>query len=219
MLSRFMTRREQFVLFFIGCAILIGSTVLFLTQRSSDEAVLISDDTLPAVPASTIPESEVAPVLQEEIAVSVQGAVRLPGLYTFTDNQRVNDAVQAAGGFSPNADPQKVNLAARLVDATTLLIPSHDDPETVQPIAAYLVMANSAAVDASIHTETTQGKININTASAQQLESLPGIGPTYARAIIAHRTQAPFRSIDEITEVRGIGPKRYEGIRDQIAVQ
>ncbi|MFP6583266.1 MAG: ComEA family DNA-binding protein [Candidatus Hydrogenedentota bacterium] len=218
MLSRFMTRREQFVLFFVACAIMLGSVAIFWTRDTDEDAVLIpaeDSQTVTEVPPPVLPTEKLAPT---EIAVSVQGAVRLPGLYTFTTDDRVQDAIQAAGGLAADADSSSVNLAARLVDATTLSIPARNDDSSVQPIATYAV-SQPRSPDAPITTGTTPGKININTATLAQLETLPGIGPSYAQAIINRRAQAPFRRVDEITEVRGIGPKQFEGIRDLIAVQ
>lgn len=218
MLSRFMTRREQFVLFFVACAITLGSVVILWTRGATEDAVLIpaqDSQTVNKEPLTVAPSEELAPV---EIAVSVQGAVRLPGLYTFTADNRVQDAIQAAGGLAADADSSTVNLAARLQDATTLSIPTRNDDSSVQPIATYAV-SQSGIPDAPVATGSIPGKINVNTATSAQLETLPGIGPAYAQAIIARRNQAPFRRVDEITEVRGIGPKRFEGIRDLIAVQ
>ncbi len=144
----------------------------------------------------------------------------------------MNDLIDAAGGLQPDAQTRDINLAARLIDGTTLTV-----PETAAP-----VRRNEAGVSADVtpnpgaYTVTGQSPtpgsgpvsrsathaggalINVNLATQSELETLPGIGPVLAQRIIQHRNSQPFRTIQQLTEVRGIGPKTLEDIRPMITV-
>lgn len=220
MLSRFMTRREQLVLLFVGCSIIAGSGVMYF-MRASDSEVPLAEEAEP-------PAAETQPVVPDDspeallLVVSVQGSVQFPGVYRFASSGRVADAIESAGGAEPLADTTSINLAARLVDGTTLYIPGHREKDAAASLAknhgGYLLggAVFSAGVTGSA---SSSPRININTATQAELETLPGIGPAYAGAIIVHRTRGPFRKVEDIMEVRGIGEKRFEGMRDLISVQ
>lgn len=143
----------------------------------------------------------------ERIAVHVTGAVRHPGLYEFTPGDRVADAVAAAGGMLPDAVESGVNLARRLVDGEQIHVPDQDDGPNV-PLGGSAVGSGRT------------GAIDINTATAEELEGLPGVGPVTAAKIVAEREQnGPFTSVDDLERVPGIGPKRVEQLRDAACVR
>ena len=130
------------------------------------------------------------------ISVHVTGAVVSPGVYSLPQGSRVSDAVQAAGGLLPIADDESINLAMLVEDGARLTIPK------------------SAFYDADSQSVS---RVNINTATADELDTLPGIGPSTAEAIVDYRRQfGEFQRPDEITEVPGIGPATYERIKDLI---
>ncbi len=132
------------------------------------------------------------------ITVHITGAVVEPGIYQLPADSRVSDAVAAAGGFLPIADDESINLAAIVEDGSRLDIAKAD---------FYNVSGQGTS------------RVNINTASLEQLDTLPGIGPSTAQAIIDYRRQyGNFQRIDEITEVPGIGPATYERIKAQLTV-
>jgi len=136
------------------------------------------------------------------LVVDVAGAVPRPGVYELPVGSRVNDAVQAAGGFLAEADKANINLAAPLEDGQKLEIP-------------FLPGAATAGVPQP--TEPPAEVININTATLEELQSLPGIGPTLAQAIIDYReTNGDFYFIEDIMNVSGIGPSTFENIKDLI---
>lgn len=218
MLSRFMTRREQFVLAFFASAIIIGSIVVFLTRSEDKEPVLIPAQPVES-PVAVEPEVVETPITER--VVSVQGAVRLPGVYRFSSAQRVMDAITEAGGLAPAADTSTFNLAAELVDGTTIVVPGAEVEAASISHSSYLLNAGSSVTSGdAVASISVSGKlIDINTATQAELESLPGIGPAYAKAIIQRREQAKFRTIEELLEVRGIGEKRLENMRPLITVQ
>lgn len=142
----------------------------------------------------------------DTVFVHVAGAVVRPGVLLMPDGARVIDAVEGAGGATPDADLDRINLAARLVDGQRILVvrvgaPAVGDPGAVDPAA------DPGAL------------IDLNSATSAQLESLPGIGPAIAGAIIAERDRrGGFRSVNELREVRGIGEARFADLRLRVTV-
>lgn len=144
---------------------------------------------------------------EKPVIVYVTGAVPRPGVYALPKNARVQDAISAAGGFLAEAEKADINLAALLDDGQKLDIPYIEggSPVIATPVAAVV-------------TVTTE-LVNINTASAGELDALPGIGPTTAQKIIEYREQnGPFVNTEDIINVSGIGPGTYERIKDLISV-
>lgn len=165
--------------------------------------------------AASASSQQTPPAESDEIVVHVAGAVKKPGVVKIPRGSRVDDAVKAAGGFNSHADPDSVNLAQPLEDGVQVYVPRKG--ELVQVEGRVGAVRQS---DVSGRKETPSGKININTASAEQLESLPGVGPATARAIIDYRKQnGGFSSVDELLEVRGIGPKKLEQMRPYVVIR
>ena len=149
----------------------------------------------------------------EPIQVHVAGAVVRPGLYDLPEGSRVMDAIEAAGGLVAEADKNGLNLAARVEDAERLDVPyvSGYVPEGDQGFAVIS--------DGTPSPFAGEDLVNINTASPEELDGLPGIGPTTAQKIIAYRDEhGPFARIEDIVNVSGIGSATYEDIKDLITV-
>jgi competence protein ComEA len=139
-----------------------------------------------------------APV--SRVVVHVVGAVRRPGLYRLKDGSRVADALARAGGALPKADLTAVNLAAPLADGVQVLVPRRVAPGST-----------SAAPGAA------PAKVSLSSATLEQLDALPGIGPVTAQKIIDHRDRhGPVRSVDDLDAVSGIGPARVEQLRELV---
>jgi competence protein ComEA len=165
-----------------------------------------SDRSAPAHGAATT--SVVQPA---GIVVDVVGAVVRPGLVTVGTGARVADALAAAGGGRHDADLDQVNLAQPLTDGVRVVI-----PVIGQTLAAGGGVAGANGI-ATGDGSTSSGPIDLNTATAEQLDSLPGVGPATAKAIIDHRTKnGPYRSVDDLLDVRGIGPAKLDALRDAV---
>ncbi len=155
----------------------------------------------------------------ESLLVHVAGAVREPGVYELGIGSRVADAVERAGGPRARAALESINLAAELVDGQQIVVPARPKPgadaDATHPGAA------SGAGGAPSGAPTSAGgkgaPISLSSASAAELEQLPGVGPVTAGRIIAHREEhGPFRAVEELAAVSGIGSARIEAIRDLV---
>lgn len=146
------------------------------------------------------------------VIVHVLGAVRAPGIVEVRPGDRVVDAIAAAGGTTDDADLAGVNLARVLADGEQLRVPRAG--EVVAPPPADAGTAADSSADGA-----AAGLVNINTADATALEALPGVGPALAARIIAWREEnGPFRAVDELLAVSGIGERTLDGMRDQVAL-
>jgi competence protein ComEA len=151
-----------------------------------------------------------------QVLVHVAGAVTHPGVVELAGGSRVIDAVEAAGGGLPDADLDRLNLAAKLVDGQRVLVQRVGDPAVATDGTGTAPDATGApAADGT----TVGALVNLNTATQAQLEELPGIGPALAGAILDERTRrGSFRSVNELRDVRGIGEKRFADLRDKVTV-
>jgi competence protein ComEA len=158
-----------------------------------------------------------------EIVIDVVGAVRVPGVVTLPAGARVVDAIRAAGGAAAAADLVRLNLAAPLADGTRVAVPRlGEPPPAVDPSAVTGSAAPSTGngdPGSAGDGTTAGGPINVNTATADDLETLPGIGPTLAAAIVEDRERnGPFASVDDLNRVPGIGDGRLSQLRDLVTV-
>lgn len=189
-------------------AILFGGGILtsqFLHTKEGENALLELPNAEMADQVSE-PDSEIQSLEKEEVVVHVSGAVANPGVYTLPYGSRVNDAVLLAGPLS-DADLDALNLAAPISDGQKISVPQEGE----------LIQEAQASVSSVL--SSGGGKVNLNTATLAELDSLPGIGPATAQKIIDYRTQhGGFKSIDELDAVSGIGPKKLEDLRDLVSV-
>ncbi|MEJ8547481.1 helix-hairpin-helix domain-containing protein [Brevibacillus borstelensis] len=158
--------------------------------------------------------------------VDVKGKVRNPGLYALEPGSRVADAIEKAGGSLPEADVERINLAESLTDGSAILIPSKGTASACaeQDIASAVTSsipspASAPASGGKAPSAAVKG-VNINTASLEELMTLPGVGESRAKAIMEYRAKkGGFRSPDELKQISGIGAKIYERMKDQIRIQ
>lgn len=151
---------------------------------------------------------------ESEVYVDVDGAVARPGVYRLKDGARVSQAIDAAGGLTAEADVTGLNRASKVTDGQKIYVPTVGE----QQAAAVTGGADSGASPAS-GAGASSGLVNINTASAAELQTLSGIGPSMAQSIIDERTQnGAFASVDDLMRVSGIGEKKLAKIKDCICV-
>lgn len=164
---------------------------------------------LPVATTVTGPPSTSAPP-PEHVVAHAAGAVARPGVYRLDAGARVADLVDAAGGLTPEADPDRVNLAAPVVDGAQVYVPAvGEQPPPVAP----------AAGDTATTTAAPVGPVNLNTATAAELDTLPGVGPATAAAILEWRVaNGGFTSVDQLLDVRGIGEAKLAELRPLVTV-
>lgn len=157
----------------------------------------------------TTQESQSAPA---EIVVYVTGEVNSPGVYTLSEGDRVNDAVLAAGGITKKAAVDQVNMASVLTDGQQVTVPNEKD---FQGAAG----SGSVSTSTSSGVDHNSGKINLNTATLEELQTLSGIGPALAQRIIDSReSEGKFTKTEDLLRVSGIGEKRFADIKDKLCV-
>lgn len=194
---------------FAVVAVVVGGSWLLQgpSSRAEDQLPFAtrSSSTVASVATSVAsPTTSVA----STIVVYVAGAVVAPGVYTLEAAARVTDALAAAGGAALDADLGVVNLAALVGDGERIYVPKVG--ETVPA-----VVGNATAVEDTSPT----GPVNVNSATADQLDILPGVGPTTAAAIVAHREKnGPFQTVEQLGDVRGIGPAKLDALRGLVTV-
>jgi competence protein ComEA len=186
-----LTRRQ------IALAAAVALGAIFLGSR-----LLLRTDAPAAPPIPTAATATAAG--SSQIVVDVVGAVRRPGLYRLPRNARVADAVAKAGGVTAKAQVELVNLAATIADGEQIVVPRAG--------AAAAGGAGAAVPGAA------SGPVHLNSATLEQLDSLPGIGPVTAQKILDYRQQhGAFGSVEELDAVPGIGPARLEQLKDLVA--
>ena len=191
--------REAGALAVLGLLLLIGAGLAYMRARPAAAVPPPSG----AVSASASPGTSSAPA--NTIVVDVVGAVHKPGVYDFAQGARVIDAVRAAGGFLPDAEPQAINLARPLVDGEQVVVPKKGEAPS--------------GTSGSGSAQQPGGKVNINSATPSDFENLPGIGPVLAQKIVDYRDQhGPFRSIQDLMKVSGIGQKKFDSLSAYVTV-
>ncbi|MDW7651885.1 MAG: ComEA family DNA-binding protein [Bacillota bacterium] len=183
------TRREQIGALVLAGLLVVGIFIRFAVLPTDPGDIVIED------PVHTEAETE----QKAAILIHVAGAVLRPGVYELQEGDRVLDAVEAAGGSLEEGDPHALNLAEPLYDGRRITVP-------------YIR-------ESGVEVAPESGKININTATAAEFESLPGIGPAKAGAIADFREQhGPFTDLADLALVPGIGPKTVESLKEYITL-
>lgn len=153
-------------------------------------------------------------VIESFIRVQVKGLVRHPGLYRLYQGARGADAIQAAGGILPGAELEGLNLASALQDGDSLIVPRHEAAVSLPTPSIGIARRRKARRGAPGKLPTGHVAFSLNAARAEQLDELPGIGPSLARDIVLYRTQhGTFHSLDELREVPGIGEHRLQRLK------
>lgn len=188
--------------------LIIGMGLFWMSRQGEEvEEVAASLSETTILPQEVEDKTTVSTV----IYVDVKGEVHHPGVYQMKAENRVKDLIEAAGGFTPLADDQKLNLAQLLEDQMVIVVPKKG--EEVNSELAQTQMPHKKEVE-------KEGKVNINTATVEELKTLKGIGEKKAEAIIEYRKQnGSFKNKEELMKVRGIGKKLYESFQERVIVQ
>ena len=182
--------------------ILVGMGSLFSKKEESVEETTVVETTVLAE------KTEASTTQETVIFVDIKGAVKNPGVYQMKVGDRVKDALDAAGGLTEEADSQKVNLAKRLEDQMVIVVPKVGEEAEEIP-------AGETSKEA-----TKEGKVNINTATVEELKTLKGVGEKKAEAIIEYRKKnGSFQTKEDLMKVRGIGKKLFDSFQERIVTQ
>ncbi|MEC5237652.1 helix-hairpin-helix domain-containing protein [Bacillus mycoides] len=189
----------------LGLVVIIG-TLIFLffwkTNQQTERPLITTEVQVKDVEKKNKPKVLDTKEQKKIIIIDVKGAVFKEGVYEMKEGDRVKEAVEKAGGLLPDADVKKVNLAQMVQDQMLLYVPNKNEP--VQEGATF---------------SKNEGKVQINTASKEQLEKITGIGSRKAENILKYREEhGPFQKIEDLLEIDGIGAKSLEKIKDQIII-
>ncbi|WP_253283646.1 helix-hairpin-helix domain-containing protein [Ligilactobacillus saerimneri] len=219
--------KQQFLLYggIVFLLVTIGIIFSWRWGTSSHKAPVTPRVASLSTKVATSPAPEAkrsSPTKEAALYVDIKGAVKHPGVYKIASNERVSTVIQRAGGLLEQADLQQVNLAQKLADQAVIYIPRVGE-ETVGECVTFIEQPTTATTPAptsgATSTSTAEGKVNLNTASKDDLTKLTGIGPKKAEQILAYRQEhGAFKSIDEIKQVSGIGEKTFTSIKDQLTI-
>jgi competence protein ComEA len=194
--------RSQLATYALAAVVVVVLGMRFMQGQAGGGAGNAQAASAPAQVKIDRPASTVA-------LVHVAGAVRHPGVYRLHDGDRVKDAVARAGGARAGADVNAINLAAKIADGQQIVVPRRG--------AAAAVTGDAAAGASAGEAAAPQPPVSLNSATAAQLDTLDGVGPATAQKILDWRREhGGFRSIDDLGEVPGIGPKRLAALRDKV---
>jgi competence protein ComEA len=203
--------RQRVAVALLALAALVGGGFIWVraTPRvagtaTGQDTVSSPDQTLPRA----APDTSATASASDQVAVHVAGRVRRPGLVRLPAGSRVHDAIRAAGGVTSGADLNAVNLARKLTDGEQIRVPAPGDPAPPP---------DAATTPGSPNT-TPSAPLDLNTATLEQLDTLPGVGEVTANRIITYRTAHPFTTVDELLEVPGIGQRRFDQLKDLVTV-
>lgn len=198
--------RSQLVVYGVAALVVLALGVRYLQGQGGGQraAVPVGSGRAAGTPAPV----EIAPRAARSALVHVAGAVRHPGVYRMHDGDRIKDAVERAGGARSGSDLNAINLAAKVADGQQVVVPRRGTAASV---------GGSTAAAGGGGATPSQGPISLNTATAEQLDTLDGVGPVTAQKILDYRRQhGGFRSIDDLGQIPGIGPKRLAALRGKV---
>lgn len=202
MIDKVIDQIKKYALWIIIGAVVLLSLFLFNRENNQDEQ---ASDEMEAILSSNEAEGDNADIEEESgLVVDIKGEVQEPGIYEMNGESRIYNAIEEAGGFTSEADETQVNLAQRLQDEMIVLVPKQGED-----------LSEVANVD----SVSNEGMVKINYATQEEIETLNGIGPSKAEAIIQYREEnGMFKQPEDLLEISGIGDKTLENLREQIVI-
>ena len=216
-----LTKKQKTIVFIIAVVVAIGMIYFIYSKNQVDDNINLENDILVSENSTKDGSKEISS--GNEVIVHVTGSVKSPGVVKLKEGSRIEDAIEAAGGLTENADISKVNLAFVVEDGTKIRIPSSLDEDIGDGDAVDSGSGENIVVEENT-TTSSSGKsgqvVNINKASESELETLPGIGASLAGRIVEYRNQnGRFDSVEDIKNVSGIGESKFNSIREFISVK
>ncbi len=214
-----LTKKQKVIVLVIAIVVAIGMIYFIYNKNQITDDVNLENDIL--VSENVAKEKSSNTTEENEVIIHITGSVKNPGIVRLKEGSRIEDAIEAAGGLTENADISKVNLAYVVDDGTKIKIPSSQEED----IGDEEIIDSGSGENIIIEENTTSSNkssqtININKATEAELQTLPGIGASLASRIIEYRSQnGKFGSIEEIKNVNGIGDSKFENIKDLISVK
>lgn len=215
-------QKEKIILVELISIIVLLILILFILFTKEEKKEITTDDSI------SILETTTATIISDEYYVDIKGAVKKPGVYLVTKGSIVNDVIKKAGGLKSNAYTGNINLSQATTESMVIYIYNTSEIKkmTTPIITNTTCSTNVIKVDNCISTttkvttnnEVTNNKININTATLDELMTLSGVGKSKAESIIKYRSESKFESIEDIKNVSGIGEALYDAIKDNITV-
>ena len=211
-----LTKKQKIIVIAIAGIVAIGIMYFIYNKNQVKEDINIENEIL----VNNVITNE-NNTNDDIVIIHITGSVKNPGIVKLKEGSRIEDAIEAAGGLTENADITKVNLAYVVEDGTKIKIPSASeedigDEDIIDSKSGDNIIIEENTISSNNSTQT----ININKATEKEFETLPGIGPSLASKIIEYRNQnGKFGSIEDIKNVNGIGDNKYEKIKDLITVK
>ena len=202
--------------FGLAASLAIGA---FVVAASSPQGEIVVDGGSTWTASRSAPAARGSSPAGTRLVVDVQGAVLRPGVLELESGARVGDAIAAAGGYGPRVDAERaareLNLAQAVADGDRIVVPSRDDP----PGSAASGQPGGGGGGGGGSGGETGGLVDLNTASAAELDKLPGVGPVTAQKIIDARAEAPFATVDDLRDRKIVGASVFEKLRDLVTVR
>ena len=214
-----LTKKQKTIVFITAVVVAIGMIYFIYSKNQVDDNINLENDIL--VSENSTKDSSKETSSDDEVIVHVTGSVKSPGVVKLKEGSRIEDAIEAAGGLTENADVSKVNLAFVVEDGTKIRIPSSQDEDIGDGDVIDSGSGENIVVEENTTSSSKSGQVvNINKASESELETLPGIGASLAGRIVEYRSQnGRFASVEDIKNVSGIGESKFNSIRDFISVK
>ena len=211
-----LTRKQKIIVIAIAGIVAIAIMYFIYNKNQLKEDINIEDEIL----VNNVITNE-NNTNDDIVIIHITGSVKNPGIVKLKEGSRIEDAIEAAGGLTENADITKVNLAYVVEDGTKIKIPSASEEDIGdEDIIDSKSGDNIIIEENTVSSNNSTQNININKATEKEFETLPGIGPSLASKIIEYRNQnGKFGSIEDIKNVNGIGDNKYEKIKDLITVK